>query len=182
MKDYIFIFALAFVLWAWSNLFLRRKKRQHIIQKEMKILTLKRLKNKIKSDKKQIQKTVILKKAGRYSRTFGNSEKNAYFYVNEKSGRIKDGTVKPEGKRQRIGSPSIHKNMNTDFLRRKVKRAEFKRTAIKNLKVFVFGLVFLWSCLTFYDLYRDFSWKENIVQIRWFMLNIKINLAGGIYI
>lgn len=182
MKDYILIFALAFVLWAWSNLFLRRKKRQHIIQKEMKIIALKRFKNKIESDEKQIQKTVVLKKTGSYSRTFDNSKMNAYSYFNEKSSNTKDGIAKPKGKHQRIGRPSIHKNMNTDFLRIKIKRAEFKRTAIKNLRVFVFGLVFLWSCLTFYDLYRDFSWKENIEQIRWFMLNAKINLAGGIYI
>lgn len=117
MKDYILIFALAFVLWAWINLLLRRKKKQNIIQKEIKILTLKRFKNKIKSDEKQNQNTMVLKKA-----------------------------------------------------------------TIKNLNVLVFGVIFLWSCLTFYDLYRDFSWKENIDQIRWFMFNVKINLSTGIYI
>ena len=116
-NHHIFIFALAFVLWAWINLLLRRKKKQNIIQKEIKILTLKRFKNKIKSDEKQNQNTMVLKKE-----------------------------------------------------------------TIKNLNVLVFGLIFLWSCLTFYDLYRDFSWKENIDQFRWFMFNVKINLSAGIYI
>jgi len=117
MKDHIFIFALAFVLWAWINLFLRRKKKKNIIQKEIKILTLKRFKNKIKSYEKQNQNNMVLKKA-----------------------------------------------------------------TIKNLKVLVFGLILFWSCLTFYDLYKDFSWKENIDQFTWFMFNVKINLSTGIYI
>jgi len=114
MKHYM-IFALAFFLWTCLNLYLRRIKRQKIIQKEMKILHLKGLK--IKSDPKQIQNTMVVKKA-----------------------------------------------------------------TIKNLKVLMFGVIFLWSCLTFYDLYKDFSWKENIDQIKWIMFNVKINLSTGINI
>ena len=83
----------------------------------MEILNLKRFKNKIKSDQKQIQNTMVLKKA-----------------------------------------------------------------TIKNLKVLVLGAIFLWSCLTFYDLYKDFSWKENIDQFKWIMFNVKINLSTGINI
>lgn len=57
-----------------------------------------------------------------------------------------------------------------------------KRAAIKNLKVLVFAVIFLWSCLTFYDLYKDFSWKENIDQFKWVILNVKTNLSTGINI
>ena len=116
MKNYM-IFALAFFLWTCLNLYLRRIKRQKIIQKEMEILNLNRFKNKIKSDQKQIQNTMVLKKA-----------------------------------------------------------------TINNLKVLVLGAIFLWSCLTFYDLYKDFSWKENIDQFKWVMFNVKINLSTGINI
>ena len=114
MKHFM-IFALAFFLWMWLNLYLRRTKRKKIIQKEMEILNLKSFKNKIKSDQKQIQITTVPKKA-----------------------------------------------------------------TITNLKLLVFGVIFLWSCLTFYDLYKDFSWTENIDQIRRIMFNAKINLSNGI--
>ena len=57
-----------------------------------------------------------------------------------------------------------------------------KMAAIKNIKVLVFGVIFLWSCLTFYDLYKDFSWKENIDKIKWIMFNVKINMSTGINI
>ena len=83
----------------------------------MKILNLKKFNNKIKSDQKQIQNTMVLKKA-----------------------------------------------------------------TIKNFKILVFGVIFLWSCLTFYNLYKDFSWKENIDQFKWIMFNVKINLSTGINI
>ena len=55
-----------------------------------------------------------------------------------------------------------------------------KKATITNLKLLVFGVIFLWSCFTFYDLYKDFSWKENIDQIRRIMFNAKINLSNGI--
>ena len=116
MKHYM-IFALAFFLWICLNLYLRRIKRQKIIQKEMKAPNLKRFNNKTKSDQKQIQNTMVPKMA-----------------------------------------------------------------AIKNIQVLVFGVIFLWSCLTFFDLYKDFSWKENIDQIKWLMFNVKINLSTGINI
>ena len=114
MKHYM-ILALAFFLWTFVNLYLRHVKRLKSIQKELKILNLKRFKNKIKTDQIQIQNTMVPKKA-----------------------------------------------------------------TIKNLKLLVIGVILLWSCLTFYDLYKDFSWKESIEQFRWVMLNIKINLSTGV--
>lgn len=113
MKHYM-IFALAFLLWTFVNLYLRNVKRLKINQKELKILNLKGLKNTIKTDRIQIQNTMVPKKA-----------------------------------------------------------------TIKNLKLLVIGVILLWSCLTFFDLYKDFSWKESIEQFRWVMLNIKINLSTG---
>lgn len=181
MKDYVLILALAFVLWTWINLYLRRTKKQIIIQKEMKTLALKRFESKIKSDEKQIRKTMALRMAGDYSRIFVDPGMDAYRCLNDKSSRIEDETLKPEGKYQRMQPTLIQKNINIDFLRIKVKRAEFKMTAMKNLKLLVFGLIFLWSCLTFYDLLKDFSLNENMDQFRWVMFNVNINLSAGIF-
>ncbi|MFO7554712.1 MAG: hypothetical protein R6W88_05875 [Desulfobacterales bacterium] len=181
MKDHMLILALAFVLWTWINLYLRRTKRQIIIQKEMKTLALKRFEGKIKSDEKQILRTMALRMAGGYSRIFVEPGMDAYRCLNEKSSRIEDETLKPEGKLHGIRPTLIQKNMNIDFLRIKVKRAEFKMTAIRNLKLLVFGLIFLWSCLTFYDLLKDFSLKGNVEQFRWVMFNVNINLSVGIF-
>jgi hypothetical protein len=114
MKHYM-IFALAFFFWTCLNLYLRRIKREKTFQKEMEILNHEIFKDKIISNKKQIQNTVAPQKA-----------------------------------------------------------------TINNLKLLVFGAIFLWSCLTFYDLYKDFSWTENIDQMRRIMFNVKINLSNGI--
>jgi hypothetical protein len=116
MKHYM-IFALAFFFWTCLNLYLRRKKRKKIIQKETKKLNLKRFKYRIRSDRMHIQNTMIPKRATK-----------------------------------------------------------------KNLKVLVFVVIFLWSCLTFYDLYRDFSLEENIEQFKWVILNVRTNLSAGINI
>lgn len=113
MKHYM-IFAFAFFLWTCLNLYLRRIKRQKVIQKE-KILNIEGLK--LNGDSKQIQNTRFIKKA-----------------------------------------------------------------TLKNLKVLVFGVIFLWSFFMFYDLYKDFSWKENIDKIKWIMFNVKINMSTGINI
>jgi len=113
MKHYM-IFASAFFLWTCLNLYLRRIKRQKVIQKE-KILNIEGLK--LNGDSKHIQNTRFIKKA-----------------------------------------------------------------TLKNLKVLVFGVIFLWSFFMFYDLYKDFSWKENIDKIKWIMFNVKINMSTGINI
>ena len=116
MKHYM-IFALAFFFWTCLNLYLRRIKRQKIIQKEMEILNLELFKDKIISDRKQIRNTLVPQKA-----------------------------------------------------------------TINNFKLFVCGVIFLWFCLTFYDLFQDISWKESIDKFKWVLLNVKINLSTGINI
>jgi hypothetical protein len=114
MKHYM-IFALAFFFWTCLNLYLRRIKREKIIQKEMEILNHEIFKDKIISNRKQIQNTLVPQKA-----------------------------------------------------------------TINNLKLLVFGVIFLWFCLTFYDLFKDFSWEESIDKFKWVLLNVKINLSTGI--
>jgi hypothetical protein len=116
MKHYM-IFALAFFFWTCLNLYLRRIKREKIIQKEMEILNHEIFKDKIISNRKQIQNTLVPQK-----------------------------------------------------------------TTINSLKLLVFGVIFLWFCLTFYDLFQDFSWNESIDKFKWVLLNVKINLSTGINI
>jgi hypothetical protein len=62
MKDHILIFGLAFILWAWINLRIRRTREQILIQKKTKEILLKKLKGKNKSGEKQGQKPTALKK------------------------------------------------------------------------------------------------------------------------
>ena len=114
MKHYL-IFTLAFFFWTWLNLYLRRIKREKIIQKEIEILNHEIFKDRIISNRKQIQNTVVPQKA-----------------------------------------------------------------TINNLKLLVFGVIFLWFCLTFYDLFKDFSWAESIDKFKWVLINVKINLSTGI--
>jgi len=68
--------------------------------------------------------------------------------------------------------------MDIILLRKKIKRAAFKRKIPKFFKVIVFGSVVLWSFLIFYHLYGDISWKKHIDQFRKLMFLIRINLAG----
>jgi hypothetical protein len=114
MKHYM-IFALAFFFWTCLNLYLRRIKREKIIQKELEVLNHEIFKDKIISDRKQIKNTVVPHKA-----------------------------------------------------------------TINNFKLLVFGVIFLWFCLMFYDLFKDFSWKESIDKFNWVLINVKINLSTGI--
>jgi hypothetical protein len=116
MKHYM-IFALAFFFWTCLNLYLRRIKREKIIQKEMEILNHEIFKDNIISNRKQIQNTVVPQEA-----------------------------------------------------------------TINNLKLLVFGVIFLWFCLTFYDLFKELSWKESIDKFKWVLLNVKINLFSSIKI
>jgi len=174
------ILALAFVLWTWMNLYLRRTKRQGLIQKETKTLALKRFKRSIQSDEKQIRKTMILRMAGGNSGIFVDPGLDAFRWLPEASNRIEDETVKPDGIHQKVRVPLIQQATNIDFLRLKARRAEFKMTALRKFKLLVFGLVFLWSCLTFYAFFRDFLLADNSDQFRWIMLNVKINLLRGI--
>jgi hypothetical protein len=83
MKDHILIFALAFILWAWINLHVRRTREQIVIHKKTKEILLKRLKGKNKSDEKQEQKSAGLKKIKGFPQAIGRLKKNAYPYLQQ---------------------------------------------------------------------------------------------------
>jgi len=68
--------------------------------------------------------------------------------------------------------------MEIILLRKKIKRAEFKRDSRDFFKGFAFGIVVLWPILTFYHLYGDTSWEELIDQFRRLMFVINIKLSG----
>jgi hypothetical protein len=68
--------------------------------------------------------------------------------------------------------------MEITILRKKIKRAEFKRKIPKFLKMLVFGFIVLWSFLMFYHLYGDISWKKHIDQFRKLLFLIHMNLTG----
>ena len=83
MKDHILIFALAFILWAWINLHVRRTREQIVIHKKTKEILLKRLKGKNKSGEKQGQKATALKKIEDLSPATGKFKMNAYPYFQQ---------------------------------------------------------------------------------------------------
>jgi len=68
--------------------------------------------------------------------------------------------------------------MEIILLRKKIKRAEFKRDFRDFFKGLAFGIVVLWLILTFYHLYGDTSWEELIDQFRRLMFVINIKLSG----
>ncbi len=70
--------------------------------------------------------------------------------------------------------------MDIILLREKIKRVEFKRNARDFFKGLAFGIVVLWSFLTFYNLYGDTSWKEHIDQFRMLMFKIDLKIKWNI--
>ena len=78
MKDHILIFALAFILWAWINLHVRRTRQRIMIQKKTKEILLKRL-----TGKKLDQKATALKKIEDLSPATGKFKTNAYPYLQQ---------------------------------------------------------------------------------------------------
>ena len=68
--------------------------------------------------------------------------------------------------------------MEIILLRKKIKRAEFKRDFRDFFKGMALGIVVLWPILTFYHLYGDTSWEELIDQFRRLMFVINIKLSG----
>ena len=83
MKDHILIFALAFILWAWINLHVRRTRQRIMIQKKTKEILLKKLTGKNKSGEKQGQKATALKKIEDFSPATGKFKTNAYPYLQQ---------------------------------------------------------------------------------------------------
>ena len=68
--------------------------------------------------------------------------------------------------------------MDINLLRKKTKRAEFKREIPKAFKGIIFGFLVVWSFFTFFNLSGDIEWKELIDQCRRLMFVINIKLSG----
>ena len=83
MKDHILMFALAFVLWAWINLYVSRTRQRIMIQKKTKEILLKKLTGKNKSGEKQGQKAMALKKIEDWPQATGKFKMNVYPYLQQ---------------------------------------------------------------------------------------------------
>ena len=83
MKDHILIFGLAFILWAWINLRVRRTRDKIVIQKETKGILIEKLKGKNKSGEKQGQKAMALKKIEDWPQATGKFKMNVYPYLQQ---------------------------------------------------------------------------------------------------
>jgi hypothetical protein len=131
-----------------------RTKKQKMTQKETKEILIKRLMDKSESIKNQLWKITGPKKLIGFPQ------------------EIK--TIKIE---QVMNADYVnYSHVNNHLLLKSIKRAEFKRKVKKFSKVMIFGFMVLWSSLTFYDLYKDISWKDQIDQFRWLMFIVDLRL------
>lgn len=154
MRDHILMFGLALYFCIWINFRGMCAKEQKMTQKETREILLKRLMDITESIKKQLCKIKGQKKIIGFPQEINsikiqeviNFDSFNYRYIND---------------------PLLVKN---------IKRAEFKRKLKKFSKVLVFGFIVLWSSLTFYDLYKDISWKDYIDQFRWLMFIVDLRL------
>ena len=85
MKDSILIFALAFVLWAWLNLYITRAKKKNREWKETKEFAAQRLKEDTQSNVKKERKTTTNTNLGAMPQTNRNFKMCAYPYLQEES-------------------------------------------------------------------------------------------------
>ena len=83
MKDYVLMFALAFVLWLWLNLYARRIGKQKMMGKETSKILQKRLENKIKPEEKQEQTDTAPKKIDGFEQVNWRFKMNAYPYIQQ---------------------------------------------------------------------------------------------------
>ncbi len=75
------MFALAFVLWLWLNLYARRIGKQKMMEKETRKILLKRFKYKIISEEKQEQTDTAPKRIDGFEQAIGRFMMNAYPYL-----------------------------------------------------------------------------------------------------
>ena len=83
MEDYVLMFALAFVLWLWLNLYARRIGKQKMMGKETSKILQKRLENKIKPEEKQEQTDTAPKKIDGFEQVNWRFKMNAYPYIQQ---------------------------------------------------------------------------------------------------
>jgi hypothetical protein len=154
MRDHILMFGLALYFCIWINFRGMCAKEQKMTRKETKDILIKRLMDITESIKNQLWEITGPKKMVGFPQ------------------EIK--TIKIE---KVINTGSFnYGHMNQHLLLKNIKRAEFKRKLKKSSKFLVFGFIVLWSSLTFYDLYKDVSWKDYIDQFRWLMFLVDSRL------
>lgn len=83
MKDYVLMFALAFVLWLWLNLYARRIGKQKMMEKETSTILQKRFEKKIKPEEKQEQTDTAPKKIDGFEQVNWRFKMNAYPYIQQ---------------------------------------------------------------------------------------------------
>ena len=155
MRDHILMFGLALYFCIWINFRSMCAKEQKMTQKETKEILIKRLMDITKSIKNQLWEITGPKKLVDFPQ------------------EIK--TIKIE---EVINTGSFnYGHMNQHHLLKNIKRAEFKGKLKEFSKVLVFGVIVSWAYLTFYDIYKDISWKDYIDQFRWlmFVLDFRLN-------
>jgi len=90
MKDYILIFAIAFLLLVWTNLYARRTKEKKRVQKETKKVLIERLKGKAESVVREGQKVTVMKNIGVLPRAFRSFQRSVYPYYQKERRRGKE--------------------------------------------------------------------------------------------
>lgn len=83
MKDVILIFFLALLLGAWINLIVKRKKEKKIFRKEIKHMLDERIKDRVISVRRDVQRASIRKKPVYFPKEITRSRNNIYPYLRE---------------------------------------------------------------------------------------------------
>jgi len=154
MRDHILMFGLAVYFCIWINFRGMCAKEQKMAQKKTKEILIKRLMDITESIKNQLWKIKGPKIIVGFPQEINSIKVQEVINFDSFS--------------------YIH--MNEHLLLKNIKRAEFKRKLKKSSKFLVFGFIVLWSSLTFYDLYKDVSWKDYIDQFRWLMFLVDSRL------
>jgi hypothetical protein len=114
MEDYVLMFALAFVLWLWLNLYARRIGKQKMMEKETSKILQKRFDNKIKPEEKQEQTDTAKKKIDGFEKVNWRFKMNAYPYIQQerrcgeerRKSRVKVGIIFEDVDRRQTDSTS----------------------------------------------------------------------------
>jgi hypothetical protein len=83
MKDFILIFVLSVLLWAWLNLHAQSIRQQKIMEKETRKILLKRFKDKIGTEEKQEQADIATKRIDGGEKSTDRFNMNAYPYLQQ---------------------------------------------------------------------------------------------------
>ena len=83
MKDFMLIFVMAFLLWAWINLHAQRIRQQKIMEKETRKILLKKMNDNINSEGEQEQSDLAPKKIEGLEKSTGRFNMNAYPYFQQ---------------------------------------------------------------------------------------------------